>query len=127
VKKNEIKIIIVDDSDFSRNVISQYLIEEGYDVIGEAANAKEALQLLKDRAPHIMLIDIVMPEISGIELAQTIQDNFNNINIIMMSSLSGENIIIESISAGASDFVQKPFTKDMLVNSINKISESLEG
>ncbi len=117
----------MDDSDFSRNVISQYLIEEGYDVIGEAANAKEALQLLKDRAPHIMLIDIVMPEISGIELAQTIQDNFNNINIIMMSSLSGENIIIESISAGASDFVQKPFTKDMLVNSINKISESLEG
>jgi two-component system chemotaxis response regulator CheY len=126
VNKNETKIIIVDDSDFSRNIVSQYLIEEGYDVIGEAGNAKEALQLLKDRTPHIMLIDIVMPEISGIELAQTIQDNFNDINIIMMSSLSGENIIIESISAGASDFVQKPFTKDILINSINKISESIE-
>lgn len=115
------RILVVDDSDFSRNSITQMLDNPRYNIIGEAANAKEAMNILKDRKANIAIIDVVMPEISGIELTEKITDNFKDTYVIMISSLAQENIIIDSISAGASDFVQKPFTKETLINAIEKV------
>jgi two-component system chemotaxis response regulator CheY len=123
---SEYRILIVDDSDFSRNTISRMLEDDRYNIIGEAASAKEATNILKDRKAHIAIIDIVMPEVSGIELAQYISDNFGETSIIMISSLGQENIVIDSISAGASDFIKKPFKKDELIASVEKIISSIE-
>lgn len=119
--ENSFRILIVDDSDFSRNNITQMLDNPRYNIIGEAANAKEAMSILRDRKAHIAIVDVVMPEISGIELTDKITSNFKDTYIIMISSLAQENIIIDSISAGASDFLQKPFTKETLINSIEKV------
>lgn len=120
------KILIVDDSDFSRSNISKMLEDESrFQIIGEASNAKEAISILRDRNAHIAIIDIVMPGISGLELADTINQNFTDISIIMISSLAHESVIIDAISMGASDFIQKPFTKKELMNSIDKIISNL--
>ena len=77
---------------------------------------------------NLYIIDIVMPEISGIELAKHISDQARrrNINIIMISSLKMEHIIVESISNGAIDFLQKPFEKEDLVRSVKKIVYQME-
>ena len=115
------KILIVDDSDFSRTNISSMLESDRYQVIGEAESAKEAIDILKDRSAHIAIVDIVMPEVSGIELAEYLHENFSDLAIIMISSLGQESIIIDSISAGASDFIQKPFKKEELITSIDKV------
>jgi two-component system chemotaxis response regulator CheY len=81
--------------------------------------------VLKERSAHVAIIDIVMPEVSGIELAESLNGIFKDLNIIMISSLAQENIIIDAISAGASDFIQKPFDKDILLNSVEKLTRSI--
>ena len=67
-----------------------------------------------------------MPEVSGIELADYITENFSDTGIIMISSLGHESIVIDSISAGANDYLQKPFTKEDLLTSVDKILEDIE-
>lgn len=120
------KILIVDDSDFSRNSISSMFDDSKYSIVGEAANAKEAINILKDNQAHLVIIDVVMPEVSGIELAEYITDNFTDTYIIMISSLGQESIIIDSISAGASDYIQKPIKKEVLLASVDKILSEVE-
>ena len=117
----EVKIVIVDDSDFSRSVINKMLTEEGFQVVGEAASAEAALPLIKDKKPDIVITDIVMPNVSGIELAEKIGQSFPDIAVIMVSSLSQEHVVLDAIGAGASDFIAKPIQKQQLVDSVEKI------
>jgi two-component system chemotaxis response regulator CheY len=119
------KIVVVDDSDFSRSMIKKMLEEEGIQIVGEAASAEAALSVIKDQKPHIVITDIVMPEVSGIELTEKINQNFDNIAVIVVSSLSQEHIVLEAIGAGASDFIAKPIQKQQLMDSIEKISSAL--
>lgn len=117
----DVKILIVDDSDFSRSVINKMLSEEGFQIVGEAASAEAALPLLKDKRPDIVVADIVMPNVSGLELTEKISQNFPDIAVIIVSSLSQEHIVLDAISAGASDFIAKPIQKQQLVDSVQKI------
>lgn len=117
------RILIVDDSDFSRMNMAKMLSDPRYNIIGEASSAKEAKTILQDRKAHLAILDVVMPEVSGIELAHYISDNHKDTAIMMVSSLAGESIIIDSISAGASDYLQKPFKKADFISSIEKILE----
>ena len=123
---SKLRVLVVDDSDFSRNNIATMLEGTRYNVIGEAANASEAINILKDHKAHIAIVDVVMPDVSGIELADQLTDMFNSINIVMISSLAQENIIMDAISAGASDFLQKPFDKEILLSSLGKIASTIE-
>ena len=120
------KILVVDDSNFSRANIVKTLESESFNIIGEAGDAKEATQILKDQSVDLAILDVVMPEVSGIELAQYISDNFKKTQIIMVSSLAGENIIMDAISAGAGDYLQKPFKKEDLISAVNKALTQLE-
>lgn len=122
--KEKVKAFIVDDSDFSRKEISKYLERNNIDVVGEASSAKEATQILTERKVDVAIVDIVMPEISGIELTDYITDNFKNTAVIVISSLAQENIVLEAISAGASDYIQKPVKEELLIQSIEKIVQS---
>ncbi len=115
------KVVIVDDSDFSRSIIRKMLTEEGINVVGEANSAEAALLVIKEKSPNIVITDIVMPEISGIELTEKINQNFENISVIVISSLSQEHIVLEAIGAGASDFIAKPIQKQQLIDSLEKI------
>lgn len=117
----DVKIIIVDDSDFSRSMISKMLTEDGFQVIGEAASAEAALPLIKDKRPDIVIADIVMPNVSGLELTEKISQNFQEVAVIIISSLSQEHIVLDAISAGASDFIAKPISKQQLIDSVEKI------
>ena len=120
---NAIKILIVDDSEFSRKVVAKILVEEGYNVVGEASNATEAVEILNsNQGIHIILIDIIMPDVNGIELARRIHKSFEDTSIVMMSSLSQDHIVIEAISAGAVDFIKKPFERQTLLDSVEKLS-----
>ncbi len=121
----DLKIIVVDDSDFSRSLINQMLKEAGFQVIGEANGAEAALQLIKEKKPDVVITDIVMPEISGIELTEKINQAFDHISVIVVSSLSQEHIVLEAIGAGASDFIAKPIQKQQLVDSLEKILSNI--
>lgn len=126
-QKEQFKIIVVDDSDFSRKGMVDILTSEGFDIIGEANSAEFAMQIIaSSKDCDMVIIDVVMPEISGIELAGQINEKFEDVSIMMVSSLDMESVIIESISKGAIDFLRKPFEKEDLIKSVNKIASNIQ-
>lgn len=125
-----LKILIVDDSDFNRRSMGDILTEEGFNVVGLAASAEEAIQLAYSTKANLIFVDIVMPEISGLDLTKHFQEKQQTSTderfIIMMSSLNIESIVIESISNGAIDYLQKPFDREELIRSVEKIERLVE-
>ncbi len=124
---DKLKIMIVDDSEFNRRSMIDILTSEGFNVIGQAGSAEDAIQIAHSAKPNLIFVDIVMPEISGLELTKHLQDKGSGEKfIIMMSSLNIESIVIESISNGATDFLQKPFDRDDLIKAVEKIERMVE-
>ena len=124
--RNKCKILVVDDSEFSRISITQMLEADGLQVLAQAQGANEAMEILEKEKIDIAIVDVVMPDTSGIELAQKISSTHPATHIIMISSLGQENIVLDSITAGAQDFIQKPIKKEILLNSIQKIAEGIQ-
>jgi DNA-binding NtrC family response regulator len=122
-----LRILIVDDSDFNRRSMADILTSEGFNVVGQAGSAEDAIQIAHSSKANLIFIDVVMPDISGLELTKHFQekqqaDRF----LIMMSSLNIESIVIESISNGAIDFLQKPFEREDLIKAVEKIERLVE-
>lgn len=122
----DLKVVVVDDSDFSRTLIIKMLKDAGFNVVGEAGSASIALQVIKEKKPHVVITDIVMPEISGIELTESINQNFDDIYVIVISSLSQEHVVLEAIGAGAADFIAKPINEQQLIDSLEKIMAQMK-
>ncbi len=120
-RNTRLKICIVDDSDHSRLNAGKILENAGFNVVGLASSAEEAIQVTGASDVNLYIIDVVMPDASGIELAKILNEKNSKASIIMMSSLKMENIILESISSGAIDFLSKPFDADDLIKSVEKI------
>ncbi|MBK23664.1 MAG: two-component system response regulator [Halobacteriovorax sp.] len=124
--KSLLKIAVVDDADFSRKTVVEILEKNDFEVVGQAGNAEDAIGMISSTKANLFLIDVVMPNISGMELAKKLSEVSNRpITIIMMSSLDLENIIIESISNGAIDFIAKPFDADTLIKSVTKVANDM--
>ncbi|MDH5580302.1 MAG: response regulator [Bdellovibrionales bacterium] len=124
--KKSLQVVVVDDSEFTRKSIVDALEEQGIAVVGEANSAETAAKLLRTTSGNCYIIDIVMPETSGFELAKIINEENKDHFIILMSSLKTENIIIEAITNGACDFLQKPFSKQELYDTVMKVKHELE-
>jgi two-component system chemotaxis response regulator CheY len=123
---SNLKIVVVDDSDFSRSVIVKMLKEAEFNVVGEASSAASAMQVIKDKKPHVVITDIVMPEISGIELTEKINQDYDDTYVIVVSSLSQEHVVLEAIGAGAADFISKPINSQQLIDSLEKIGSQIK-
>lgn len=121
-KNEKLKILIVDDSEFNRQNMSAIFTDAGYNVIGLAATAEAAIEYATKSKPNIIFVDVVMPDITGIELTKHLYDKYSNDRfIVMMSSLDMDSIVIESIASGAVDFLKKPFDREDLLKMTQKI------
>lgn len=120
-KKSNFKILVIDDSPLSTNSISEILSSEGYSAVDTSNTPSEGLQKLNLDDYHLCILDVVMPKISGIELAKEISEGNSGACILMISSLDSENVLIESIASGAKDFLLKPFTESQLTTTVNKL------
>lgn len=120
-KDQDIRIAVIDDSEFSRKSIVEILEGEGYNVVGTAASAEEGLGLGAATGANLFIIDVIMPDRSGLEMAKVLSEKTMNASIIMISSLNMESIVIESISSGALDFLPKPFMPEDLIKAVDKI------
>jgi PleD family two-component response regulator len=118
--KKSFKIVVVDDSDFSRAQMIHILTQEGFSVVAEATSAEDAIKAVAEKKPNLVITDIVMPNISGIELADKINVSYDGVSVIMISSLRHEQIILESISKGVIDFISKPIDPIQLIESVEK-------
>ena len=106
-------VLIVDDASFMRNVLKKIVMRTGNNVVGEAGNGDEAIELYKKHRPDLVLMDIVMPpgEVArdGIEALRGIMTVDPGANVIMCSSMGQQALITEAIKSGAKDFITKPF------------------
>jgi two-component system, chemotaxis family, chemotaxis protein CheY len=120
-RKSNFKILLIDDSTLSLSSMTESLNEIGYTSVEQISDPKEGIKNIELTDYHLYVIDVVMPDISGIEIAKEITNSERNSCILMLGALDSENILIESIANGANDFLPKPFTKIQLTNTVDKL------
>jgi len=114
------KILVVDDTEFLRFRISKMLTEDGFQTV-EAEDGETAVQKYKDEKPDVVLMDLTMPNMDGITSLKTIREYDSDAQVIMLTALGQESIILDAIKSGAKDFVVKPFQKERVLSAINKL------
>ncbi|NLN41981.1 MAG: response regulator [Clostridiales bacterium] len=115
------KILVVDDAAFMRMMIKDILTKNGYTVVGEAENGAKAIEKYKELNPDLVIMDITMPEVDGIQAVKGIKKIDQNANIIMCSAMGQQAMVIESIQAGAKDFIVKPFQAERVLEAVRKV------
>jgi two-component system chemotaxis response regulator CheY len=114
------RVLVVDDALYMRTMIRDILNGAGgFEVVGEASNGREAVERFIELEPDLVTMDIVMPELDGIEATREILGRHPAAVIIMCSALGQEALVIESIAAGARDFIIKPFTPEKVLKVVN--------
>ena len=113
-------ILICDDAAFMRMMIKDILTKNGYEVVGEAANGAEGVEKYSQLKPDLVMMDITMPEMNGIDALKKIKENDSSANVIMCSAMGQQAMVIESIQAGAKDFIVKPFQVERVIEAVQK-------
>ena len=115
------RVLIVDDAAFMRMMIKDILQKNGFEVVGEASNGVEAVNLYKKERPDVVTMDITMPDMDGIEAVKEIRTFDANAKIIMCSAMGQQSMVMDAIKSGAKDFIVKPFQADRVLESIRKV------
>ncbi|MEH7521989.1 response regulator [Bacillus sp. JJ1503] len=113
-------VLIADDSRFLRNLIKNLLYEEGFQVFYEASDGTSAVSLYKEKSPDIVLLDLTMPTLNGIDALKKIIDYDPKANVIICSAMGQNRLIVEAINSGAKDFIVKPYFNE-LVPAVRKL------
>jgi len=114
-------ILIVDDAAFMRMMIKDILTKNGYNVAGEAENGLKGVEKYNELKPDLVLMDITMPEMDGIQALKKIKESDAGAKVIMCSAMGQQAMVIESIQAGAKDFIVKPFQADRVLEAVKKV------
>ena len=114
-------ILICDDAAFMRMMIKDILSKNGYNVVGEAENGVKAVEKYDETHPDLVLMDITMPEMDGINALKKIKEKDPNAAVIMCSAMGQQAMVIESIQSGARDFIVKPFQADRVLEAVKKV------
>ena len=114
-------ILICDDAAFMRMMIKDILTKNGYNVVGEAENGAKAVEKYNELKPDLVLMDITMPEMDGIQALKKIKETDSSAMIIMCSAMGQQAMVIESIQSGAKDFIVKPFQADRVLEAVKKV------
>ena len=115
------KILIVDDSKMSRKMLRSIAEGMGHEIAGEAVNGEEGVKLFGELKPDAVTLDITMPEMDGIASLKGIKQADPNAKVIMCSAMGQQAMVIESIQAGAKDFIVKPFQAERVLEAVKKV------
>jgi two-component system chemotaxis response regulator CheY len=113
-------VLIADDAAFMRMMIKNILSEAGYDIVGEAENGSVAVSKYKELKPDLTTMDITMPEMDGLAALKEIRGLDPEARVVMCSAMGQQSMVIESIQAGARDFIVKPFQPDRVLEAVQK-------
>lgn len=115
------KILICDDAAFMRMMIKDILTKNGYEVAGEAENGAKAVEKYNELKPDLVLMDITMPEMDGIQALKQIKSVDPSASVIMCSAMGQQAMVIEAIQSGAKDFIVKPFQAERVLEAVKKV------
>jgi two-component system chemotaxis response regulator CheY len=114
-------ILVCDDAIFMRTMITDILSQGGYEVVGEAASGAQAIEQYRALKPDLVTMDIVMPDMSGIEAVRAICKEFPEARILMCSAMGQQGLVVDAIQAGAKDFVVKPFQPSRVLEAVQRL------
>lgn len=115
------KILIVDDAGFMRKMVQTHLSKAGYTDFIEGEDGQRAIDIYKEQKPDLVIMDITMPNVDGIEALRQIKATDSDAKVIMCSAMGQEAMVMEAIKLGALDFIVKPFKAERIIQTVNKI------
>jgi len=115
------RILVVDDAIFMRRMISDILLSNGMEIVGEAETGTQAIELYKELQPDLVTMDIIMPEMSGIDAVRGIIASDHRALIVMCSALGQQSLVNEALDAGAKDFLLKPFNPSRVIEVVQNV------
>lgn len=115
------EILIVDDAQFMRITLRKLLENANYKIAGEAENGLEAIELYKQLKPDLVIMDITMPVMNGIEAIQKLIAYDPEANIVVCSAMGQQRVVVEAIESGAKDFIVKPFNENNVLETIHQV------
>lgn len=120
------KILIVDDSELTRFLLSKILTSGGHEVVGEAGDGLEALQKVKETEPDVVILDLLMPRMRGTQALVEIRKINPRIRVVVCSGDHQEHTVRDLVKKGASGFIIKPFKKDVVLQEIDSVMAGLQ-
>ena len=115
------KILLVDDAAFMRKVIKDALSKAGYSDLHEAVDGADAVEKYNSLKPDLVLMDITMPNMDGLEALKAIRAADGNANVVMCSAMGQETMVIDAIRSGAKDFIVKPFKPERVLKTVTSM------
>ena len=115
------KILVVDDAAFMRKVIKDTLNKAGYTDVHEAVDGANAVEQYNALKPDLVLMDITMPNMDGLEALKAIRAADSSANVVMCSAMGQETMVIDAIRSGAKDFIVKPFKPERVLKTVTSI------
>lgn len=114
------KILITDDAAFMRMMLKNVLTEGGHEIVAEATNGREAVEMYDAHQPDVVILDITMPEMDGIQALQALKASHPQVKVIMCSAMGQQDMVIKAIQSGARSFIVKPFQKEKVLEEVAK-------
>ncbi|OQW51146.1 MAG: two-component system response regulator [Proteobacteria bacterium SG_bin7] len=121
-----VNILIVDDAPFIRELIEQIVTKEGWTVVGQAENGKQAISMATEKNPDVIVMDLIMPEMSGLDATREILNNNPDAKIIACSTVNDQNLIMRALDAGCVNYITKPFEREKIVKVIKSTFDRLK-
>ena len=113
-------ILIVDDAAFMRAMLKRILKAAGYEIVGEAVNGREAVQLYEELNPDLVMLDMVMPEMGGMEALQAIRGRDREAKVVIVSAVDQRENLLEAIRSGATEYIVKPFDESRVMKAVRR-------
>lgn len=117
----KVRVLAVDDSKTMLAMMSAYLKNSSFELVATANSGPEAIQKYKEHKPQLVLLDVIMPEVSGIDTLEQILGDDNDACVVMVSSLGTEATVQDCLKKGAKSFVQKPIQKDGMLATLKSV------
>jgi len=115
------KILLVDDAAFMRKMIKDTLTKNGYTEVYEAVDGADAVEKYAELSPDLVVMDITMPNMDGLEALKAIRAKDGSANVIMCSAMGQEGMVMDAVRSGAKDFIVKPFKPDRVLKTVTSI------
>jgi two-component system chemotaxis response regulator CheY len=125
--KKRTRVVIVDDNDMMRSILRSILRGDAYEVVGEARNGLQAVEVAERLKPEIICMDVMMPEMGGIEAMGKIRTERPETEVVMITSNADPETVQESIMNGASGFIVKPFNAAKVLDTLARITDKKPG
>lgn len=125
LNNKDISVLIVDDSDITRETLRVILRSEAYDLVGEATDGDVAHEMAIKLRPNIILLDVIMPKVSGLEALKSIKLVVPETLILMVTANKDQETVSEAVHAGISGYIVKPFNAKKVLDAVGQVAEKI--